>query len=91
MIGLFSSIDNVANISKTIHKTRIDNFASFCQYRITTTFLVVFTIFVCANNFIGNPMECVQSSVAIPENVLNTYCFFIGKLHHCELFSVRWE
>ncbi|CAB3384731.1 Hypothetical predicted protein [Cloeon dipterum] len=76
---LFSSVQGQFKFSKYIGKLNVDNGALKLQYRFMAPLMLAASIVVTANQFIGHSMSCIQDSgSAIPENVLNTYCFFIG-------------
>jgi hypothetical protein len=79
MIGLFSNVTKSFKVATNLKKINIDNAAFKVHYRLTTTILVIITAIVCGQQFIGGPIDCMQSSSAIDTKVLNTYCYFIGK------------
>uniref|UniRef100_A0A336MRI1 Innexin n=1 Tax=Culicoides sonorensis TaxID=179676 RepID=A0A336MRI1_CULSO len=74
MLGTFSAA------SKYIHfknkPVSIDNFAFKCHYRATFLILLVASILVTSRQYIGEHIRCITGSDAVPENVMNTFCFF---------------
>jgi Innexin len=79
MLKLFENTSAVLNISKQLGKLRVDNGALKLHYRVTAPALFTASILVTAQQFIGDRISCIQSAGAIPEKVLNTYCFFVGE------------
>jgi hypothetical protein len=79
MLNLFSGVPKVFKVAKNLNKIDIDNFALKIQYKVTTTVLIIATLIITAQQFIGQPIDCFQSSGANNTRVLNTYCFFIGE------------
>ncbi|KAF4517910.1 hypothetical protein B566_EDAN001864 [Ephemera danica] len=92
MLSLFSAVSNIFKVSRSYDKVNIDNACAKLNYRITSVLLLVFTVVVCAQQYIGDMINCVQSGKSIPENVLNTYCFYFGThTHKKKLEGVPFE
>lgn len=53
----------------------IDNFIAKLHYKFTTVALLICTILVTYQELIGEHIRCI-SDKGVPENVLNTFCFF---------------
>jgi hypothetical protein len=79
MLALFQNSASLFNLSKKLGKLRVDNGALKLHYRVTAPALLTASILVTAQQFVGDRISCIQSAGAIPENVLNTYCFFVGE------------
>ncbi|XP_059480639.1 innexin inx7-like [Neocloeon triangulifer] len=78
MLALFNSVTTQFNFGKYRDKLNVDNGALKLHYRVTAPLLFASSIVVTAQQFIGDRIACIQSAGAIPDNVLNTYCYFVG-------------
>ena len=59
--------DKKANIDSTMFKL---------HYKTTFTILMICSILVTANSYIGKTIDCIADG--IPGNVLNTYCWIMS-------------
>ena len=56
----------------------VESLISILHYRVTSALLLLCCALVSSRQYFGEPVLCLQDSpddVAIPSNVLNTYCF----------------
>ncbi|CAB3379920.1 Hypothetical predicted protein [Cloeon dipterum] len=79
MLGLFEKLTATFDFNKYVGKLNVDNGALKLQYRFMAPMLLAASVIVTAQQFIGQRIACIQSTQnTIPENVLNTYCYFVG-------------
>lgn len=71
MLSLF---DPLKSILKK-HSVKIDNTVFVLHYRATVIILIAFTIAVSSNQYIGDPIHCIQPTNYIPKDVINSYCW----------------
>eukprot|EP00095_Tigriopus_kingsejongensis_P005711 maker-scaffold459_size165548-snap-gene-0.22 protein:Tk05711 transcript:maker-scaffold459_size165548-snap-gene-0.22-mRNA-1 annotation:"hypothetical protein SINV_06455" len=69
MDGIFDQIKNVFK-SKAI---TIDNWIFRLHYPVTFSILVTFALLVTANQYLGDPIDCIVEEV--PQDVMDTYCW----------------
>lgn len=58
-------------------KPVIENFAFKLHYQLTVTMLLAFVILVCAREYFGDHIKCI-SDQGVPDQVIQTYCFFMA-------------
>lgn len=59
-------------------KARVENIMFFLHYRLTFVIFMVCSGLVTAKEYFGSPIQCYALKSPIPQNVLNTYCFFMA-------------
>ena len=74
VFGLVSAVAGFVKVRYLVDKAIIDNMVFRAHYRITSAILFACCIIVSANNLIGDPINCLSDG-AVPENVINTYCW----------------
>ncbi|XP_018025691.1 innexin inx2 [Hyalella azteca] len=57
-------------------KARVENVMFHLHYRYTFIVFMVSSALISAKEYFGSAMECYSPRNSIPQNVLNTYCFF---------------
>lgn len=72
-MGTFSKLKAALRQKKSAVK--IDTAVFKLHYRVTFILLVTCSILVTSRQYIGEHINCIQDSRAIPNRVLNTYCF----------------
>lgn len=76
MLKTFESLKGFIKLKNT--PVSIDNLFFKLHYRATVVILLVATVLVTSRQYIGEHIKCIcsGSNKAIPEHVINTYCFF---------------
>lgn len=72
-MGTFSKLKSV--IKPKTSNVKIDTAVFKLHYRFTFVLLVACSILVTSRQYVGEHINCIQDSAAIPTRVLNTYCF----------------
>lgn len=54
----------------------IDNIVFKLHYRFTTLVMLVAMTLVTSQQYIGEHIRCISEKKTVPENVMNTFCFF---------------
>lgn len=70
---MFEVIESLRGLIKPEQLT-VDNNVFKLHYKFTTLTLVTFSLLVSCRQYLGNPIDCVQSD-DIPHNVIDTYCW----------------
>lgn len=75
--NMLKTFEGVTPFIKKITSRRyyIDNWVFKLHYRVTFLILIASTILVCSKQYIGEHIHCIADA-GVPENVMNTYCFF---------------
>lgn len=73
MLYLFRTVAHYLKFH-TEYRVIIDNLAFRLHYRWTFIILLVATILVCSQQYIGEHINCITGS--LPSRVVNTFCFF---------------
>lgn len=73
MLGTFSKLKAVVKLKTTSVKITAPVF--ILHYRLTFVILLTCSILVTSRQYIGEHIQCIQDSSAIPTKVLNNYCF----------------
>jgi len=73
MLGTFSKLKAAIKLKST--NVKIDTAVFKLHYRFTFVLLVACSILVTSRQYVGEHINCIQDSAAIPTRVLNTYCF----------------
>lgn len=73
MLGSFSKLKAV--IKPKTSNVKIDTAVFKLHYRFTFVLLLACCILVTLRQYVGEHINCIQDSAAIPTRVLNTYCF----------------
>ncbi|VVC93537.1 unnamed protein product [Leptidea sinapis] len=74
IFGMASAVAGFVKVRYLIDKAVIDNMVFRMHYRITSAIMFLCCILVTANNLIGDPISCISDG-AIPNHVINTYCW----------------
>lgn len=76
MLGTFKNISNHLKLKP--QEVSIDNLVSRLHYRATTLILFVASVLVTSRQYIGEHIACITDTKSVPENVMNTFCFFMA-------------
>lgn len=71
---MFLIFDPVKKLLK-LEKITTDNWIFRCHYKVTFIILLVFSLWVTANQYIGDPIDCIIESSVIPQKIMDTYCW----------------
>lgn len=69
MFDIFGSVKNFIKF----HPVCIDDFVFRLHYRATFVLLLIFSLVVTANQYIGDPIDCIVDH--IPQDTMDTYCW----------------
>ena len=69
---MFDVFDSVKGLLK-LDSICIDNNIFRLHYKATETILIVFSLLVTSQQYIGDPIDCIVDE--IPLNVMDTYCW----------------
>lgn len=72
-MSVFGLLNNLGDYLKR-QEINNDNAIFRLSYMLTTAMLLAFSIIISAQQFIGNPIQCVNES-GQPDDVMNTYCW----------------
>lgn len=70
MLDVFRSLKTLLKTSRI----QIDNNVFKLHYSITVILLLAFCIIITTKQYVGDPIDCLRSD-AIPQSVINTYCW----------------
>lgn len=73
MLGTFAKLKAAVKLKTTA--VRIVNPIFKLHYQLTFVILVASSILVTSRQYVGEHINCIQDSSAIPAKVLNNYCF----------------
>jgi len=67
-----------AKLLKRYFTNRVDNAMFFLHYRVSFALFMTCSALITAKEYFGGPITCFNIKNPIPQNVLNTYCFFMS-------------
>lgn len=72
MLDIFNSIRSFLKLDQVC----IDNYIFKLHYKVTVLILVVSSLFVTSNQYIGDPIDCIMNGVS--SRMMDTYCWVYG-------------
>ncbi len=70
MLDVFRSLKTLLKTSRV----QIDNNVFRLHYSITVILLLAFCVIITTKQYVGDPIDCIRSE-AVPQSVINTYCW----------------